>query len=53
MKIWGSFKEDINNSLKEIKGNTGKQVEILKEETNPLKKCRKHKHMKELKKGLQ
>ena len=28
-----SFKEDINNSLKEIQENTGKQVEALKEET--------------------
>ena len=34
MKIVEFFKEDINNSLKEIQGNTGKQVEALKEETN-------------------
>ena len=27
------FKKDINNSLKEIQENTGKQVEDLKEET--------------------
>jgi hypothetical protein len=27
------LKEDINNSLKEIKENTGKQVETLKGET--------------------
>jgi hypothetical protein len=27
------FKKDINNSLKEIQVNTGKQVEALKEET--------------------
>jgi hypothetical protein len=27
------FKKDINNSLKEIQVNTGKQVEVLKEET--------------------
>ena len=27
------FKKDINNSLKEIQDNTGKQVEVLKEET--------------------
>jgi hypothetical protein len=27
------FKEDINNSLKEIQVNTRKQVEVLKEET--------------------
>ena len=29
MKIIESIKEDINNSLKEIKENTGKQVKIL------------------------
>jgi hypothetical protein len=27
------IKKDINNSLKEIQENTGKQVEVLKEET--------------------
>jgi F0F1-type ATP synthase membrane subunit b/b' len=27
------FKKNINNSLKEIQENTGKQVEALKEET--------------------
>jgi polyhydroxyalkanoate synthesis regulator phasin len=27
------FKKDINNSLKEIQENTGKQLEALKEET--------------------
>jgi hypothetical protein len=27
------FKKDINNSLKEIQVNTGKQIEALKEET--------------------
>jgi hypothetical protein len=27
------FKDDINNSLKEIQKNTGKKVEALKEET--------------------
>jgi hypothetical protein len=37
------FKKDINNSLKEIQVNTGKQLEALKEKThthtqNPLKK---------------
>jgi FtsZ-binding cell division protein ZapB len=38
MKIIESFKEDTNNSLKEIQQNTCKQVEALKEETNnPLK----------------
>ncbi|EDM00955.1 rCG65906 [Rattus norvegicus] len=36
------FKKNINNSLKEIQDNTGKQVEALKEETkNPLKNYRK------------
>ena len=34
MKIIESFKDDINNSLKEIQENTGKQVEALKKETN-------------------
>jgi hypothetical protein len=33
MKMIGVFKEDINNSLKEIQENTGKQVENFKEET--------------------
>ena len=38
MKIIESFKEDINNSLKEIEENTGKQEKVLKEEIiNPLK----------------
>jgi hypothetical protein len=41
MKIIESFKEDINNSLKEIQKSTGKQVEALKEEIIPLKKYRK------------
>ena len=36
-----AFKKNINNSLKEIQENTGKQVEVLKEETNPLKKYKK------------
>ena len=34
MKMIEAFKEDINNSLKEIQENTGKQVEALKEERN-------------------
>jgi len=33
MKMIEDFKKDINNSLKEIQDNTGKQVEALKEET--------------------
>ena len=32
MMMIKEFKKDINNSLKEIQENTGKQVEILKEE---------------------
>jgi hypothetical protein len=36
------FKKDINNSLKEIQENTGKQIEDLKKETqNPLKDYRR------------
>ena len=30
--VIGDFKKDINNSLKEIEENTGKQVEDFKEE---------------------
>jgi methyl-accepting chemotaxis protein len=37
MKIIESFKEDINNSLKEIKENTGKQVEELNKVIQDLK----------------
>jgi DNA anti-recombination protein RmuC len=33
-KIIESFKKDINNSLKEIEENTGKQVKALKKENN-------------------
>jgi len=33
MMMIENFKKDINNSLKEIQDNTGKQVEGLKEET--------------------
>jgi chromosome segregation ATPase len=33
MMLVDNFKEDINNSLKEIQENTAKQVEALKEET--------------------
>jgi hypothetical protein len=33
MMMIEDFKKDINNSLKEIQDNTGKQVEALKEET--------------------
>ena len=42
MKTIESIKEDINNSLKEIQENTGKQIEAFKEKTNnPLRKYRK------------
>ena len=33
MMMMVDFKKDINNSLKEIQGNTGKQPEAPKEET--------------------
>ena len=33
MMMMEDFKKEINNSLKEIQDNTGKQVEVLKEET--------------------
>ena len=33
MMMTEDFKKDINNSLKEIQENTGKQLEALKEET--------------------
>jgi hypothetical protein len=42
MMIIEDFKNDINNSLKEIQENIGKQLEAFKEETqNPLKSYRK------------
>ena len=37
MKIIESFKEDINNALKEIQENTGKQVKELNKEIQDLK----------------
>ena len=36
------YNRDINNSLKEIQENPGKQVEALKKHKNPLKNYRKH-----------
>ena len=48
------FKKDINNSLKEIQENTGKQVEALKEETQKsLKELQENttKQVKELNKN--
>ena len=42
MMMIEDFKKDINNSLKEIQENTGKQVEALKEKTQKsLKNYRK------------
>ena len=34
MKITESFKEDINNTLKEMQENTRQQIESLKEKRN-------------------
>ena len=51
-----NFKKDINNSLKEIKENTGKQLEALKEETqNSLKLLQENttKQVKEWNKTIQ
>ena len=36
MTMIEDFKKDINNSLKEIQENTGKQVEALKKETKKI-----------------
>ena len=50
------FKKDINNSLKEIQENTGKQVEALKEETQKsLKELQENtiKQAKEMNKTIQ
>jgi chromosome segregation ATPase len=50
------FKPDINNSLKEIQENMGKQVEVLEEETHKsLKEIQENtiKEMKELNKTIQ
>ena len=42
MIMMEDFKKEINNPLKEIQENTGKQIEALKEETQkPLKNYRK------------
>jgi ribosome recycling factor len=53
MMMTEDFRKDINNSLKEIQENTGKQVEALKKETEKsLKELQKNtiKQVKELKK---
>jgi hypothetical protein len=50
------FKKDINNSLKEIQENTGKQVEALKEEAQKsLKELQENttKQVKEFNKNIQ
>ena len=56
MTIIEDFKKDINNSLREIQENTGKQVETLKEETQKsLKDLQENttKQVKELNKTIQ
>ena len=56
MMMIEDFKKDINNSLKEIQENTGKQVEALKEETQKsLKELQENttKQVKELNKTIQ
>jgi hypothetical protein len=40
MKMIETYKEEINNCLKEILENKIKQIEAVKEETNLLKKYR-------------
>jgi chromosome segregation ATPase len=49
------FKKDINNSLKKIQENTGKQLEDLKEETKSLKQLQENtvKQAKEMNKTIQ
>ena len=43
MMMMEEFEKDINNSLKEVQENTGKQVETLKEETQKsLKELQKN-----------
>ena len=43
MMLVEDFKKDINNSFKEIKGNTAKQVETLKQEKqNSLKELQEN-----------
>jgi vacuolar-type H+-ATPase subunit E/Vma4 len=56
MMLIQDFKKDINNSLKEIQENTGKQVEALKEETQKsLKELQENttKKVRELNKTIQ
>ena len=50
MMMIEDFKKDINNSLKEIQENTGKQVEVLQEETQKsLKELQKNPTIKQVK----
>jgi hypothetical protein len=56
MMMMEDFKKEINNSLKEIQENTGKQLEALKEETQKsLKELQENttKQLKELNKTIQ
>jgi hypothetical protein len=65
MMMLEDFKKDINNSLKEIQENTGKQLEALKEETQKslkelqenttkqVKEVNKTKQVKEVNKTIQ
>ena len=56
MMMVENFKKEINNSLKEIQENTGKQLEALKEETQtPLKELHENatKQVMELSKTIQ
>ena len=56
MIMMEDFKKEINNPLKEIQENTGKQIEALKEETQTsLKELQDniHKWVKELNKTIQ
>ena len=56
MNMTEAFKEDINNSLKEIQENTGKQIESLKEKRNKsLKNMQENtiKQVKQLNKTIQ
>jgi hypothetical protein len=60
MMMIEEFKKDINNSLKEIQENTGKQLEVIKEETittttKSLKELQKNtiKEVKDMNKTIQ
>jgi hypothetical protein len=53
MMMTEDFKKDINDSLKEIQENTGKQVEILEEETRKELQENTIKQAKEMNKTIQ